>query len=54
MNDFHCLEIEFPNVDFSPYYIKSKTEISQVHHAHLYTKEDDLLKTIYDHFFSES
>jgi hypothetical protein len=49
MSDFHCLDIEFPNVDFSPYYIKGKTEISKVHHAHLYTKQDEIeLRIFYD------
>ncbi|WP_190246193.1 hypothetical protein [Gelidibacter gilvus] len=32
MNEFHCLDIELPDVDFSPYYIKSKIEIDKVHH----------------------
>jgi len=47
MSDFHCLDIEFPDVDFSPYYIKSKTEVSNVHHAHLYTKENEIELRIY-------
>mgnify|MGYP001108635588 FL=1 len=49
MSEFHCLDIEFPDIDFSPYYIKSKTEISQVHHAHLYTSQDEIeLRIFYD------
>ena len=49
MSEFHCLDIEFPNVDFSSYYIKGNTEISQVHHAHLHTKQDEIeLKIFYD------
>ena len=49
MSDYHCLDIEFPNVDFSPYYIKSKTVISQVHHAHLSTKDNEIeLKIFFD------
>lgn len=49
MSEFHCLDIEFPDVDFSPYYIKSKTEISKVHHAHLYTSQDEIeLRIFYD------
>jgi hypothetical protein len=47
MSDFHCLDIEFPDVDFSPYHIKSKTEVSNVHHAHLYTKENEIELRIY-------
>lgn len=42
MSEFHCLEIEFPDVDFSQYYIKSKTEVKQIHHAHLYTRQDEI------------
>jgi hypothetical protein len=42
MSDYHCLDIEFLNVDFSSYYIKSKTKISKVHHAHLYAKKDEI------------
>ena len=30
MSDYHCLDIEFINVDFSSYYIKGKTEVSKV------------------------
>ena len=49
MSDYHCLDIEFPDVDFSHYYIKSETEISKVHHAHLYAKKDEIeLKIFYD------
>jgi len=49
MSEFHCLDIEFPDVDFSPYYIKSKTEISQVHHGHLYIKQDEIeLRIFYE------
>ena len=49
MSKFHCLDIEFPNVDFSPYFIKSKIKVSKIHHAHLYTKEDEIeLRFFYD------
>ena len=49
MSDYHCLDIEFPNVDFSLYYIKNKTVISQVHHAHLSTKDNEIeLKIFFD------
>lgn len=42
MSDYQCLEIEFLNVDFNSFYIKSKIEISKVLHAHLYAKEDEI------------
>lgn len=42
MSEFHCIDIEFPDVNFSPYFIKSKTEISKVHHAHLYAKQNEI------------
>jgi len=42
MNDYCCLDIEFPNVDFSNYYMKSKVEVSSVHHTHLYTEGDEI------------
>lgn len=49
MSDFHCLEIEFPNVDFSTLGYPHKVEISKVHHAHLYTKKDEIeLKIFFD------
>lgn len=49
MSDYHCLEIEFINVDFSTYYTKSKTEISKVFHTHLYTNKDEIeLKIFFD------
>ncbi|MGB6092293.1 MAG: hypothetical protein WBF83_00865 [Moheibacter sp.] len=42
MSEFHCLEIEFPDVDFSPYYIKSKKEVAKIHHAHLFARADEI------------
>jgi len=49
MSDYHCLDIEFLNVDFSSYYLKSKTKISNVYHCHLYTRENEIeLKIFYD------
>lgn len=50
MSDFHCLEIEFPNIDFSKYgYRNKKAEISRVHHAHLYTRKDEIeLRILFD------
>lgn len=49
MSEFHCLDIEFPDVDFSNYYVKSKTEISKVHHAHLFTRKNEIeLRIFYD------
>jgi hypothetical protein len=49
MNEFYCLDIEFPDVDFGLYYIKNKTKISKVHHAHLYARHDEIeLRIFYD------
>ncbi len=49
MSEFHCLDIEFPDVDFSPYYIKSKKEIDKIHHAHLFARADEIeLRIFYD------
>ncbi|WP_417861442.1 hypothetical protein [Winogradskyella sediminis] len=49
MSEFHCLDIEFPNVDFSPYYIKSKKEVDKIHHAHLFARTDEIeLRIFYD------
>lgn len=49
MSEFHCLDIEFTDIDFSPYYIKGKSEIDKVHHAHLYTRQDEIeLRIFYD------
>lgn len=49
MSDYHCLDIEFVNIDFSSYYIKGKTEVSKIHHAHLYAKKDEIeLKIFFD------
>lgn len=42
MSEFHCIDIDFPGVDFNQYYVKSKTEIKQNHHAHLYNCEDEI------------
>ncbi len=56
MSEYHCIDIEFPDVDFKPYYIESKTEISKVHHAHLYPKPDEIeLRIFYveSSFFGE-
>lgn len=50
MSDFHCLEIEFTNVDFSEFgYPNKKAKISKVHHAHLYTRKDEIeLRILFD------
>ncbi len=49
MNEFHCLDVEFPDVDFSPYYIKSKKEVAKIHHAHLFARADEIeLRIFYD------
>lgn len=49
MSEFHCLDIEFPDVDFSPYYFKSKKKVDKIHHAHLFVRTDEIeLKIFYD------
>ena len=49
MSECHCLEIEFPEVDFNKYCIKTEQEVSKAHHAHLYTKKDEIeLRIFYD------
>lgn len=50
MSDYHCLEIEFPDVDFSKYgYQNKKAKISKVHHAHLYTRKNEIeLRILFD------
>lgn len=50
MSDFYCLDIEFPNIDFSKYgYLNKKAEISKVHHTHLYVKHDEIeLRILFD------
>lgn len=44
MNDFYCLEIEFPTINFSDYEINEKVTINKKHHAHIYTQKDDDLE----------
>lgn len=39
---YYCLDIEFPGVDFDGYYIESHMKIEKVHHAHLYSKKDEI------------
>ena len=49
MSEFHCLDIEFPNVDLNPYFIDTKTEVKQIHHAHLYSHQDEIeLRIFYE------
>ncbi len=49
MSDYHCLDIEFLNVDFNSYSIKGKIEVSKVHHAHLTSKDNEIeLKIFFD------
>jgi hypothetical protein len=49
MSEFHCLDIEFPDVDFTTYYVKSKKEISKVHHAHMFARTDEIeLRIFYE------
>lgn len=48
MSEFHCLNIEFPNVDFSLFYGR-KPEVCKVHHAHLYTMQNEIeLRIFYE------
>ncbi len=48
MKDYYRLDIEFPDVDFNKYYIKCH-EVSQIHHAHLFAKENEIeLRIFYD------
>lgn len=42
MSNYHCLDIEFLNVDFNSFYINSEIEVSKVHHAHLTSKENEI------------
>lgn len=44
MSDFHCLDIEFPSVDFSKYYRKGERHLPKVYHGHLVCGEDIELK----------
>ena len=39
---YYCLDIEFPDVDFNGYYLESQSKIEKVHHAHLYSKKDEI------------
>lgn len=50
MSDFHCLEIEFPKVDFSKFgFLDQNAKIRKVHHAHLYTRENEIeLQILFD------
>lgn len=50
MNNSHCLEIEFVNVDFNKYiYQERQTEISNIYHAHLYIEKDLIeLRILFD------
>ncbi|KAA9327318.1 hypothetical protein [Adhaeribacter soli] len=49
MSNYHCLDIEFLNIDFNLYSIKRGTEVSKVHHAHLYTKKNKIeLRIFFD------
>lgn len=56
MREFHCLDIEFPDIDFSNYYIKTKIDIGQIYHTHLYINQDEIeLRIFYDYkdYFAE-
>ena len=49
MSDYHSLDIEFPNVDFDSYKIRNTTDVSKVHHAHLYANKAEIeLKIFFD------
>lgn len=49
MSDFHCLDIEFPKVDFNSYSVKGEIEVNKVHHAHLTSKDNEVeLKIFFD------
>lgn len=49
MSEFHCLDIEFPDVDFSPCFDSSNTEVANSFHAHLYVFKDEIeLKVFYE------
>jgi len=50
MSDYHCLEIEFPDVDFNKHgYPNKKAKISKIHHAHLYQRNDEIeLRILFD------
>lgn len=50
MSEYQCLDIEFPDVDFSKFgYPNINAEINKVHHAHLYTKQDEIeLRILFD------
>jgi hypothetical protein len=42
MNDYYCLDIEFPNVDFNSFGSEDETETNQIYHAHLYTSHEEI------------
>lgn len=49
MNEFHCLDVEFPDVDFSPCFESGNTEVAKSFHAHLYMSKDEIeLKIFYE------
>ncbi len=49
MGDYHCIDIEFPEVDFNSYYIKSEVKMSLSYHAHIYTELDKIeVKIFFD------
>lgn len=49
MSEYHCLDIECLYVDFSPYYIKGKKGVDKIHHAHLFSKNDEIeIRIFYD------
>jgi hypothetical protein len=41
MKDYYCFDVEFPGIDFNKYYVKFD-EVSKVHHAHLFTRTNEI------------
>lgn len=49
MSEFHCLDIEFPDVDFSSCFEQRKSEAAKDFHSHLYVSKDEIkLKIFYE------
>lgn len=42
MEKYYCLDIEFPDVNFRCYNGENQSEIKKVHHAHLYSRKDEI------------
>ncbi len=49
MSNYYCLDIEFINIDFSFCYRNTEIPVSEVHHCHLTTRENEIeLKIFFD------